>query len=138
MTFDGDVGRLVYDVLKGHLLHNVAVVYYGPAEEPLNIAVECEDCSMVLLDVNRPLQRAITAEGIVVEILAEDWQSEGECYPTAIKAKYPDGRVQWVGDDYVAFYTRSEEPTEDDFIEAFDVEEGKKLYAEYIASTDER
>lgn len=36
-----------------HVGHNVVVVAYGQ-DEPINVAVECEDCNVVLLDFDKP------------------------------------------------------------------------------------
>ena len=40
-----------YEELKRHIGHTIVCVGYGKAPE--NVAVECEDCSEVLLDFTR-------------------------------------------------------------------------------------
>jgi hypothetical protein len=51
MTFDGEIGEALYEDLMAHFGHNVVIAVYGNDE---NVAVECEDCSVVLVDVNQP------------------------------------------------------------------------------------
>lgn len=41
-----------YSELRFHIGHEIAVVGYGPG--PLNVAIECETCGMVLLDFDQP------------------------------------------------------------------------------------
>lgn len=36
--------------LKSHIGHDVRCVAYGPAETPVNVAIECETCGTVLVD----------------------------------------------------------------------------------------
>jgi hypothetical protein len=40
-----------YADLTVHIGHNVVVVCYGDGE---NVAIECEDCGMVLVDYDHP------------------------------------------------------------------------------------
>jgi len=39
--------------LMEHIGHRVEVVAYGDPADPENVAIECTDCSEVLLDYNR-------------------------------------------------------------------------------------
>lgn len=39
-----------FDELREHIGHRVVCAAYGPLHDPANVALECEDCSMVLLD----------------------------------------------------------------------------------------
>ena len=44
-----------YKDLKEHIGHSVVVVGYGPeGEEPVNVAIECEDCGEVLIEFDAP------------------------------------------------------------------------------------
>jgi len=44
-----------YETLGDHVGHDVQCVSYGRDNEPpANIAVVCDDCCMVLVDVDRP------------------------------------------------------------------------------------
>jgi hypothetical protein len=36
-----------------HEGHKIAVVTYGVGKKPINAAIECEDCSEILLDYDR-------------------------------------------------------------------------------------
>lgn len=46
--------REAYEELCDHIGHEIVVAYYGDREAPVNVAVECETCGLVLLDYNRP------------------------------------------------------------------------------------
>lgn len=43
-----------YFDLKEHYGHTVRVVGYGDVDEPANIALECEDCSEVIVSFDQP------------------------------------------------------------------------------------
>lgn len=43
-----------YSDLKQHIGHRIVCVGYGPKKDPVNVAVECETCSEVLMDFERP------------------------------------------------------------------------------------
>lgn len=44
-----------YEELRQHIGHDVACVGYGmEGDDPLNVAIECEDCGVVLVDFDRP------------------------------------------------------------------------------------
>ena len=44
-----------YEGLRSHIGHKVEVVCYGvDNQDPHNIAIECEDCCVVLLDFDHP------------------------------------------------------------------------------------
>jgi hypothetical protein len=52
-----------YEDLKAHIGHKVVVVGYGHKNgihlsDPLNVAIECEDCNEVLLDFNQKDEEA--------------------------------------------------------------------------------
>jgi hypothetical protein len=42
---------IVFDQLEQHINHSLVVAAYGPNSRIDNIAVECEDCNVVLHDV---------------------------------------------------------------------------------------
>jgi len=43
--------KACYDELRNHIGHRVVVVGYGPPDEaPVNVAIECEDCGVVIMD----------------------------------------------------------------------------------------
>ena len=42
----------MFDRILRHHGHNVVVVIYGSHEEPVNAAIECEDCNEVIYDVD--------------------------------------------------------------------------------------
>jgi hypothetical protein len=44
--------NLLFLKLKDHIGHKIECVYYGPADSPCNIAIECVDCYMVLVDTD--------------------------------------------------------------------------------------
>ena len=52
-------GKLVscpqtFDDLMPHCGHEVSVVYYGKSkEDAMNVAIECETCGVVILDIDR-------------------------------------------------------------------------------------
>jgi hypothetical protein len=59
-----------YFDLKAHIGHNIVVVGYkrhGSEDEPINVAIECEDCGEVLVDFERPF-------------FMENDEGELECY----------------------------------------------------------
>lgn len=68
------MGVSSFKELMEHVGHRIVVVTYGK-DEPVNVAIECEDCHTVLLDFNRP--------------------GDDGMYPRPTK-KYPD----WVVDLY--------------------------------------
>jgi hypothetical protein len=44
-----------YNDLRPHIGHKIACVCYGvDDQDPHNIAIECEDCGVVLIDFNHP------------------------------------------------------------------------------------
>lgn len=43
-----------FDMLKEHIGHRVVVACYGKPENPRNVAIECEDCYVVLYDIDNP------------------------------------------------------------------------------------
>lgn len=42
--------EILWNLLKEHIGHNVEIVYYGDANNPANISLECNDCGEVILD----------------------------------------------------------------------------------------
>jgi hypothetical protein len=44
-----------YDDLKAHIGHDIELAWYGGRADPVNITIECETCSLVLIDYNRPI-----------------------------------------------------------------------------------
>jgi hypothetical protein len=44
-----------FNDLKHHFGHNIVTALYGPKENPVNVAIECETCNEVLLDFDRPV-----------------------------------------------------------------------------------
>ena len=46
-----------YEDLKEHVGHDVVVVAYkepGSKDEPVNVAIECETCGVVLISFDKP------------------------------------------------------------------------------------
>ncbi len=48
-----DVNNMYQD-LQGHIGHDVRCVRYGPADDPVNVAIECETCGEVLFSEDKP------------------------------------------------------------------------------------
>jgi hypothetical protein len=51
------MGAYSYETLREHIGHKIVCVCYGPKKgggDPDNVAVECEDCDLVLFDYNKP------------------------------------------------------------------------------------
>lgn len=42
--------NVLWNALKAHIGHSVSIVYYGDAEDPADICLECNDCNEVILD----------------------------------------------------------------------------------------
>ena len=61
-----------YNELKAHIGHEIDLVYYGPRNDPVSVAIECNDCSEVLLDFDKPEEdyanRKIRNAGEVAQI----------------------------------------------------------------------
>jgi hypothetical protein len=65
-----------YGELRQHIGHHIECACYGKENEtPQNIALECIDCGMVLLDFERPENTAFCAPCDAVEYI----DSDGEC-----------------------------------------------------------
>ena len=43
-----------FEELKEHYGHKIECVVYGDADDPANVAIECEDCGLVILDFDCP------------------------------------------------------------------------------------
>ena len=43
-------GPIDWDKVRGHYGHKVEIAFYGPIEDPVNIAIECMRCGEVLTD----------------------------------------------------------------------------------------
>jgi hypothetical protein len=43
-----------FEDLMQHVGHKVVIVTYGREGNPINVAIECEDCNTVLVDFNKP------------------------------------------------------------------------------------
>lgn len=56
MILDGELGKHLYEVLMEHMAHEVEIAWYGPANDPVNMALECLTCHVVILDANKPEQ----------------------------------------------------------------------------------
>lgn len=48
------MGVSTFEELKEHYGHKIECVMYGDRDYPLNVAIECEDCCIVLLDYDCP------------------------------------------------------------------------------------
>ncbi len=58
------MGVSTYGELREHIGHNIVCVAYGnQGEDPLNVAIECEDCGLVILDFNKPEEKPV--KGVV-------------------------------------------------------------------------
>jgi len=42
-----------YHDLRSHIGHHLVCTYYGNEDDPVNVAVECEDCHEVIIDFDR-------------------------------------------------------------------------------------
>jgi hypothetical protein len=42
-----------FDELKAHVGHKIVCVTYNDGNDPVNVALECEDCHTVLLDFDK-------------------------------------------------------------------------------------
>ncbi len=51
-----------YHELLAHVGHDIKCVIYGEPGDPQNVAIECETCSTVLIDYNRPHRFVIVAK----------------------------------------------------------------------------
>jgi hypothetical protein len=51
-----------YDDLLAHVGHEIACITYGKAKRPNNVALECIDCGVVLIDFDCPTERKIYLE----------------------------------------------------------------------------
>jgi hypothetical protein len=65
---------LLYDAeqfadLTRHAGHHVACVVYGSEAPPLNVSVECTDCSEVMVGMDRPADTPVT---IPAEVYSDD------------------------------------------------------------------
>jgi hypothetical protein len=47
--------------LLNHAGHKIAVVWYGK-KKPINVAIECEDCNLVLVDLHEDQHIEIVSE----------------------------------------------------------------------------
>ena len=47
-----DNNNLLWDILLAHTGHDVKVVTYGDPDDPVDVALECDDCNQVLLDAD--------------------------------------------------------------------------------------
>lgn len=47
-----DEGHL-YQKIRAHWGHKIEIAIYGPADDPVNAAVECLDCYEVVVDEDR-------------------------------------------------------------------------------------
>lgn len=47
------MSSLLYHKMLDHAGHNIEIVRYGDCNDPVNVAVECVDCNMVIVDENR-------------------------------------------------------------------------------------
>lgn len=50
-----------YDELINHMGHNIQCVSYGDWRNPDNVAVECHDCHVVIVDFDHPATHKETA-----------------------------------------------------------------------------
>lgn len=57
MIFDwnSDLGRTLAEILGEHYGHNIEIAKYGPVTDPFDISIECSDCHVLLVDVDRGL-----------------------------------------------------------------------------------
>jgi len=50
-------GHVPYDGILSHLGHKIVVAYYGEMPEPVNVAIECEDCHEVIVNCDHEEHR---------------------------------------------------------------------------------
>ena len=48
MTFDGELGKRIAQILHTHIGHEIEIADY----QDVNLAIECIDCSEVLIDAD--------------------------------------------------------------------------------------
>jgi len=56
-----------FEELMWHVGHNIVVATYGDSGIVYNVAIECEDCHVVLLDFNNPEYEEDDEEGELEE-----------------------------------------------------------------------
>ncbi len=44
--------HLLWDILLAHAGHDVTIAVYGDPNDPIDVALECDDCNEVLLDAD--------------------------------------------------------------------------------------
>lgn len=54
-----EIAQFDFDELCSHIGHKIVCVSYGDEQAILNVAIECEDCSTVLFDIDNPNLRDI-------------------------------------------------------------------------------
>lgn len=70
MAIDLSENGMGFEQLKAHIGHKIVVVGYGPRDNYTNIAIECEDCGEVLVELNEPEEDGSDPKS--------DWGSIGE------------------------------------------------------------
>jgi len=53
MAIDLSSNKTMYDDIRGHVGHALECVAYGRRDDPENVAIECMDCGVVLVDADR-------------------------------------------------------------------------------------
>lgn len=72
----------IYDELRRHIGHKLACVSYGST---LNVALECETCSEVLMDFDKPDTQVMEATEIIVNGVTYDKISDTDCTGVACR-----------------------------------------------------
>lgn len=49
----------LYPQIREHVGHKLVAVVYGSEDDPVNVAIECETCYVVLLDANRDPEEGV-------------------------------------------------------------------------------
>lgn len=50
MILSGPLGIAFRELMFAHRDHEIVIAIYGPADGPIDVAIECLDCNEVLID----------------------------------------------------------------------------------------
>jgi len=98
-----------FNDLRKHIGHSVVVVGYGDSnvvKELVNVAMECEDCSEVLMSFDNPkfdIPNGITLqeydiEGLKVNIIAQLRKQIKECPPQSVSLAQHEMTILHIGE----------------------------------------
>jgi len=106
MNLEGDLAKIFIEKVRPHVGHDIRVVEYGETSHAaVNLSIECEDCHVVLIDVDIPE----TVSSLVDQVAEE---ATG-CYQHCVNAQlYLEGGCK-VDDSKAAELIRSGEAIHD-------------------------